>query len=183
MGLGNRIKIVRGDLTQKEFAKKIGVHTHTAQLYEQGNIPKGDVLQRICEKFRININWLLTGEGEPYIKKGNFSIKEPRAPYGTQEEYEGEKSDEIIGKYQSIPPGPDEQFKLSDALTMAAYVLESKTSYSAALYINIQHFYRAIKSEMRIAQLEKRMFNLEKKLLESDPSKICRDESCERRVA
>ena len=67
MSIGERIKTVRGSLSQKDFAKKIGVHLTTVQLYESGNIPKGDVLQRIKEKFGVSIDWLLTGEGEPFI--------------------------------------------------------------------------------------------------------------------
>ena len=61
------------------------------------------------------------------------------------------------------------EFKVSYALTMAARVLESGTSYAIALLLNIQHFDRAIQAETRITQLEKnyqennkRLINLEK---------------------
>ncbi len=61
------------------------------------------------------------------------------------------------------------EFKVSDALTMAARVLESGTSYATALLLNIQHFDRAIQAETRITQLEKnlqennnRLLNIEK---------------------
>lgn len=37
---------------------------------------------------------------------------------------------------------------------MAVRVLESGTSYATALFLNIQHFDRAIRAEMRIQQLE-----------------------------
>ena len=69
MDIGTRIKSVRGSISQKEFAKNIGVHVTTLQLYETGNIPKGDVLQRIHSMFGVSIDWLLTGEGEPYVNK------------------------------------------------------------------------------------------------------------------
>gem|GEM_PF-6825817 len=38
---------------------------------------------------------------------------------------------------------------------MAVRVLESGTSYATALYLNIQHFDRAIQAEARIQLLEK----------------------------
>jgi len=47
MGFYDRIKSVRGELTQNEFADKLGVHLTTVQLWETGNIPKGDILLHI----------------------------------------------------------------------------------------------------------------------------------------
>lgn len=69
MDIKNRIKSIRGSLSQKDFAEKIGVHITTVQGYESGNLPKGDILQRIHEVFNASIDWLLTGEGAPYINE------------------------------------------------------------------------------------------------------------------
>ncbi len=66
----DRIKYIRGDLTQKEFAKKIGVHFGTVRFFEQGHIPKGEMLLTLRRELNVNIDWLLTGNGEPYIKDG-----------------------------------------------------------------------------------------------------------------
>jgi transcriptional regulator with XRE-family HTH domain len=51
-------------------------------------------------------------------------------------------------------PAASREFRVSEALTMVARVLESETSYATALYLNIQHFDRVIATEARIAQLE-----------------------------
>jgi hypothetical protein len=65
--------------------------------------------------------------------------------------------------------------RISEALAMTAKVLESGTTYATALYLNIQHFSRAIDAEIdrellcqelsamkeRIARLEKRLNSIE----------------------
>ncbi len=78
MALGERIKIIRGKLTQKEFGKQLGLSLAAIQNYESTNsIPKGDVLQRIREEFGVDINWLLSGEGDPYLSE---VISKPTVP-------------------------------------------------------------------------------------------------------
>ena len=72
MEIGERIKFIRGALSQKKFGDLIGADQSTVQVWEiRNNLPKGDFLQRIHEQFGVNINWLLTGEGETYVKKGS----------------------------------------------------------------------------------------------------------------
>jgi len=95
MNFGDRIKRTRGALTQKEFAQKIGTHVHTVQTYEQGSVPKGNVLQRIHKEFGVNIHWLLTGDGEPYIykvgegeKTGHVAASDPPPYEAAQSLYE-----------------------------------------------------------------------------------------------
>jgi len=64
--IGSRIKAWRHSLglTQAQFAERIGVHIGVLKKYEQGlNIPGGDALSAIA-KTGVNMNWLLTGEGE-----------------------------------------------------------------------------------------------------------------------
>jgi transcriptional regulator with XRE-family HTH domain len=64
--IGSRLKAWRHalGLTQAQFAERIGVHIGVLKKYEQGlNIPGGDALAAIA-KTGVNMNWLLTGEGE-----------------------------------------------------------------------------------------------------------------------
>ena len=62
MGIGNRIKEVRGGLFQKDFAKKIGVSLGAVQHWENDDTyPNGIALKKIKEEFNVDINWLLTG--------------------------------------------------------------------------------------------------------------------------
>jgi len=87
MTLGERIRWVRGDLKQKEFAAKIGVTQSTVGYWErQNNIPKERDRLKISEVFGVNLLWLLTGEGEPYVAgRKTPNISTPLKP-GTREE-------------------------------------------------------------------------------------------------
>jgi transcriptional regulator with XRE-family HTH domain len=89
MAIGDRIKTIRGELTQFEFAKRIQVDKATVSTWETTNAyPKGDILERIHQEFKVNINWLLTGEGEPHLIKDKSvgSVRENEAPYLTGDE-------------------------------------------------------------------------------------------------
>jgi transcriptional regulator with XRE-family HTH domain len=64
--IGHRIRAWRHalGLTQAAFSERIGVHIGVLKKYEQGlNIPGGEALAAIA-KTGVNMNWLLTGEGE-----------------------------------------------------------------------------------------------------------------------
>lgn len=63
----DRIKTIRkeSNLTQKQFADKLGLKQNTVATYEMGRIGISDtVVLSICREFNINENWLRTGEGE-----------------------------------------------------------------------------------------------------------------------
>lgn len=63
--LAARLKIVRGQLTQKDFSKKISVSQSSYSLYEQGQrVPDALFLNRVCDLFDIDPGWLLTGRGD-----------------------------------------------------------------------------------------------------------------------
>lgn len=68
----DRIKKIRKelDLTQQEFADRIGVKRGGIANYEIGrNEPTDSVISLICREFNINEDWLRTGEGEMFIKQ------------------------------------------------------------------------------------------------------------------
>ena len=68
MTLGNRIKYVRGDLRQDEFAEILGAKRNTVSAWECNLIkPGATYLLRVYEEFNVNINWLLSGEGETHL--------------------------------------------------------------------------------------------------------------------
>lgn len=62
--IGERIALIRGDMSQSAFAKKIGVvHKNTIGNYERGDrTPDAQFLSALV-KTGIDANWLLTGEG------------------------------------------------------------------------------------------------------------------------
>jgi len=91
MTLKNRIKYIilthcKGSNTV--FADRINISTSTIQSWDDQHLPKGDTLQRIHKEFNVDINWLLTGEGEPYIKKDREEILMPGMIAESLAEYE-----------------------------------------------------------------------------------------------
>lgn len=68
----DRIKKLRKelDLTQQEFAEKLGIKRNTIATYESGrNEPIDAVISLICREFNVNEEWLRDGTGEMFIKQ------------------------------------------------------------------------------------------------------------------
>ena len=68
----DRIKKIRRelDLTQQEFAERIGIKRNTIANYETGrNDPVDSVISLICREFDVCEEWLRTGEGEMFKPK------------------------------------------------------------------------------------------------------------------
>lgn len=63
------------------FASLIGVSEANVRNYKNGVMPKADFLEKIARSFDININWLLTGEGNMLRseseKKENIPVAHP----------------------------------------------------------------------------------------------------------
>lgn len=57
------------DLTQQEFADRIGMKRNTVANYETGrNEPSAAVISLICREFNVNEEWLRAGEGEMFCE-------------------------------------------------------------------------------------------------------------------
>jgi len=68
--LNERLKKLRKtlDLTQQEFADKIGSKRNTIAKYETGvNTPSTAVISLICREFNVCEEWLRTGNGEMFL--------------------------------------------------------------------------------------------------------------------
>jgi len=68
--LTNRIKTVREalNLSQREFGEKLGVSRDVISNIEYNRVkPKELLLRHICQLYRVNENWLKTGEGEMFL--------------------------------------------------------------------------------------------------------------------
>lgn len=73
--MNERIKKLRRtlDLTQQEFADRIGSKRNTVAKYESGdNSPSAAVVSLICRTFDVNETWLRTGEGEMFVEKSRM---------------------------------------------------------------------------------------------------------------
>lgn len=62
--LGERIRHVRGRMSQEAFAGLLGISKGALGGYERGeNCPNADVILTICNKCKINVSWLMSGAG------------------------------------------------------------------------------------------------------------------------
>ena len=58
-----RIKKVRGSMSQKMFADKIGVEYHRLKMVESfKEDPPPELINAICENFPVSVRWLLLGD-------------------------------------------------------------------------------------------------------------------------
>jgi phage repressor protein C with HTH and peptisase S24 domain len=67
MTIGDRIKEIRGNVSRDDFAAMFGVNRATVQryeIYERG--PSIEFVAAICEKYNINANWLIFGQGPKF---------------------------------------------------------------------------------------------------------------------
>lgn len=63
--LSGRLQVVRGNMTQEEFAKVLGIGRTTLIRYESGErIPDANFLQALSLKFNVDPSWLLLGIGK-----------------------------------------------------------------------------------------------------------------------
>lgn len=107
------------------FAKKSGIKPGTLHNYINGRAPSAESLIYICENMGVNLTWLLTGKGEPFLSK------EPDRPPPPPQ----------------APADPD----LPALLGMTAAVLQSGTDYAESLAANIKSFYKSVEMERRLA--------------------------------
>lgn len=77
--MNNRLKKIINNIgiSQKEFAEKIGVKSAFISdiINERAKGFSSETLTKIVKEFNININWLLTGEGEMFLMPSTYEKK------------------------------------------------------------------------------------------------------------
>ena len=62
--LGKRIRKARGKVSQDDFSARIGISKGSLGFYERDeNLPKVDVIIKICSETGVALEWLMTGAG------------------------------------------------------------------------------------------------------------------------
>ena len=61
--VAQRLAQVRGDRSQRAFAKELGVFQQNVNRYENGTTPHADFLITLALKESISLDWLLLGKG------------------------------------------------------------------------------------------------------------------------
>lgn len=136
----DRLKILRGDVTQANFAQKFNIHRNTISRYESGDgAPDGEFLKMLCKHYNLNSEWLLFGEGPMY--KGhkvacNCSQEGPEEP---QPLYVDENGETVIPQWKNPDP------EMFDYIPMA----ETKLSAGGGSFViseDIEGYYAFRKS-------------------------------------
>jgi len=64
-GIGERIRQLRGELLQEELAEFLGISQGQLSKIERGQwAPTVEVVLRLSERFKTNVDWIVTGRGE-----------------------------------------------------------------------------------------------------------------------
>ena len=83
-----RIKKLRKalDLTQQEFADKLGIKRNTVATYESGKSKPSDAaVVLLCKTFNVNEEWLRTGEGDMFNATSEALLDRLAQDYGLDE--------------------------------------------------------------------------------------------------
>jgi transcriptional regulator with XRE-family HTH domain len=62
LGTGERIRKIRGELTQEKFGRLFGVKGNTVSRWEDGRLSDEETLKKIADYGRVTIEWLLYGD-------------------------------------------------------------------------------------------------------------------------
>ena len=62
--LPERIAQVRGNRSQRQFARELGVFQQNVNRYENGTTPHADFLIGLALKEGVSLDWLLLGKGK-----------------------------------------------------------------------------------------------------------------------
>ena len=61
--LPERLAQVRGDRSQRQFGRDLGIFQQNINRYESGTTPNADFLITLALKERVSIDWFLLGKG------------------------------------------------------------------------------------------------------------------------
>ena len=60
-----RLAQIRGDRSQRSFARELGVFQQNVNRYENGTTPHADFLITLALRESVSLDWLLLGRGKP----------------------------------------------------------------------------------------------------------------------
>lgn len=171
MGFKERIKSVidrKCSGVKAEFARTLEIDVSTIALWDDDHTPRGDTLERIHTRFGVDLHWLLTGQGDPYIKDApGGEAKDKGGLWGTtvREVVDGQEHMVTLHGYPSHEAAPD----LGSAVNMLSAVLSSGDDVlTHALMANLIAFSRAAQRDKeqasRIHALERECDDLKQRL-------------------
>jgi len=132
-------------LSNARVGRQVGFQTNVIDEHRRGvrKNPDVELIREFCNKYNVNPNWVLLGNGDKYINKGE--APEP-API-----------------YKAGAP-PDDDPRMIDLLAKTKETLMSGTGYSDSLAVSIRSFYNAAKTERRLDEIERETSELKKQV-------------------
>lgn len=121
--MNKRIKFLRKklEMTQTEFAQKIGLSQNYVWMIERGDrCPSDRTIADICREFDVSEDWLRTGEGEMFIQ---LTPDEERLKF-LAELVKGETDPEVLAFVDALGKAPRDQLK-----TIMEFVLSVAEEY------------------------------------------------------
>ena len=123
-----RIKKLRTtlQLTQKQFAERLGMKQNTIAGYERGRAaPSKATVRNICREFGVNEEWLREGTGEMYARNPSLDLAALKALFPNL-------SPETLALVQSIAKlSPEHQKLLAQFITEGAANIQQAWSEDA----------------------------------------------------
>jgi transcriptional regulator with XRE-family HTH domain len=141
--IGQRIKQVRGELSQKAFGARIGLsQTAVTALENDQSEPRLGTFNSIVDAFNVNPEWLRTGQGSPVRSLGTLLVDSlrplvpssqlpPAIPSRFEEAEPGKGTMRILGESDELRQVKSERDFLRDQNKMLLEILKSN-SYNYA---------------------------------------------------
>lgn len=106
--IADRIYNIRKEksATLTDFCIAIDMSVSTVSNYMTGKRPPdAKFLYAICEVFKVNINWVLTGEGSPYLDKQSHDDLTPLELrlLALTKRYDEQGIDQIVDLFEQLP--------------------------------------------------------------------------------
>ncbi len=117
--IGERVKALRGKMTQAEFGKFFKKSQDAICAYEKGIVfPPIDVILKMAETFGVSVEWILTGETGKKTKEG----REKGFTFKNRFVKEGEPEWKILEVLSTVP----EEIKEETLALVSSYIKERK---------------------------------------------------------
>lgn len=146
-----RIKQLRKhlDLTQQEFADRIGIKRNTIANYESGrNEPIDSVISLICREFNVNEGWLRKGEGEMFAPAPTSALEALAQERGlTRREY--------IVLEKLLLLRPEVRHELIDCLVGIAAAINSEPSSGTERKMTAEELHAELDRQLKTEEIPK----------------------------
>ena len=129
--MNERIKKVRKslELTQQEFAERIGMKRNSIALIENGRNTSDQTVFAICREFNVNEEWLRTGAGEMFKAAPSSALDALAEEYGLSE-----SAYVMVEKFINLKP--DAQEAIFDYVLAVAAVFKEKPIAIPETYVS-----------------------------------------------